>query len=146
MLYIDYIILRQSYDESLMRLKEAIDRKEEAFVRTLPNAIRYDLQKVLHSITSHSTLDDYVIESEKLEEQIRQARIIVIERKEMLNLKEEELRKSHDTTDVVYVMRYVDGYKVNQIAQKLGYRQESIYYHIGKIKHQLKKNGIIKSL
>lgn len=144
MIYVDYVILKQSYDESLKLLKEALDRKEEAFTRTLPNAIRYDLQKVMHSTSANSALDDYVMDIEKINEQVREARIIVIERKEMLDMKEDELRKSQNTTSLVFCLRYIDGLKVDRIARKLSYKQETIYYHIGKIKHELMKAGLIK--
>ena len=133
MLYVDYVILKQSYDESLRRLKELLDKKEEAFTRTLPNAIRYDLTKVIHSVSTNSALDDYVMNIEAIEQEIRRARVIVYERKEMLNLKEEELRASRDTNDRIYVMRYLDNRKVSEIARKLNYVQETIYKRLNKI-------------
>lgn len=133
MLYVDYVILKQSYDESLRRLKELLDKKEEAFTRTLPNAIRYDITKVIHSVSTNSTLDDYVMNIEAIEQEIRKARVIVYERKEMLNLKEEELRSSKDTNDRIYVMRYLDNRKVSEIARKLNYVQETIYKRLNKI-------------
>lgn len=133
MLYIDYVILKQSYDESLRRLKELLDKKEEAFTRTLPNAIRYDITKVIHSVNTNSALDDYVMNIEAIEQEIRKARVIVYERKEMLNLKEEELRSSKDTNDRIYVMRYLDNRKVSEIARKLNYVQETIYKRLNKI-------------
>lgn len=133
MLYVDYVILKQSYDESLRRLKELLDKKEEAFTRTLPNAIRYDLTKVKHSVSTNSALDDYVMNIEAIEQEIRKARVIVYERKEMLSLKEEELRASRDTNDRIYVMRYLDNRKVSEIARKLNYVQETIYKRLNKI-------------
>ena len=142
MLYVDYVILKQSYDESLRRLKELLDRKEEAFTRTLPSAIRYDLQKVLHSITSHSTLDDYVMDVEKIDQQIRSAKIILMDRKEMLDLKEEELKKSRDVDDRVYYLKYIQRLTVEQIAIRMHYSEGNIYYHLAKIKHQIKKQSL----
>ena len=133
MLYVDYVILKQSYDESLRRLKELLDKKEEAFTRTLPNAIRYELTKVIHSVSTKSALDDYVMNIEAIEQEIRRARVIVYERKEMLNLKEEELRASRDTNDRIFVMRYLDNRKVSEIARKLNYVQETIYKRLNKI-------------
>lgn len=133
MVYIDYVILQQSYNESLKRLKELLDKKEEVFTRTLPNAIRYDITKVLHSVNTNSALDDYVMDIEAIEQKIRQARVIVYERKEMLDLKEEELRASKDTNDRIFVMRYLDHRKVTEIARKLNYVQETIYKRLNKI-------------
>ena len=142
MLYVDYVILKQSYDESLRRLKELLDKKEEAFTRTLPNAIRYDLTKVIHSVSTNSALDDYVMNIEAIEQEIRRARVIVYERKEMLNLKEEELKKSRDTDDRVYFLKYIQRLTVEQIAIRMHYSEGNIYYHLAKIKHQIKKQSL----
>ncbi len=142
MLYVDYVILKQSYDESLRRLKELLDKKEEAFTRTLPNAIRYDLQKVMHSVSTNSALDDYVMDVEKIDQQIRSAKIILMERKDMLDLKEEELKKSRDTDDRVYFLKYIQRLTVEQIAIRMHYSEGNIYYHLAKIKHQIKKQSL----
>lgn len=140
MIYVDYVILKQSYDESLRRLKDLLDRREEAFTRTLPNAIRYDLQKVMHSVSDNSPLDDYVMDIERIEAQIREAKILAMDRKVMLDLKEEELRKSEDIDDRVFYLRSVMKLKVEQIALRLHYSDRaSVYYHIRKIKHELAK-------
>lgn len=141
--YVDYVILRTAYNESLRRLKELLDRKEEAFVRTLPNAIRYDLQKVLHSVSDHSALDDYVISAERIEEQIRQARIIVMDRKEMLDLKARELKQSKNIDDRIFWLKYVELLTVENIAIRMNYSEGNIYYHLGKIKHELRKNKLL---
>ena len=142
MLYVDYVILKQSYDESLRRLKELLDKKEEAFTRTLPNAIRYDLQKVMHSVSTNSALDDYIMDVEKIDQQIRSAKIILMERKDMLDLKEEELKKSRDTDDRVYFLKYIQRLTVEQIAIRRPYSAGNIYYHLAKIKHQIKKQSL----
>lgn len=142
MLYVDYVILKQSYDESLRRLKELLDKKEEAFTRTLPNAIRYDITKVIHSVNTNSALDDYVMNIEAIEQEIRRARVIVYERKEMLNLKEQELRKSHDIDDIIFTLRFIDGHKWQRIAEMLDYCDGAIYYHRRKIGHELEKNKL----
>lgn len=142
MLYVDYVILKQSYDESLRRLKELLDKKEEAFTRTLPNAIRYDLQKVMHSVSTNSALDDYVMDVEKIDQQIRSAKIILMDRKEMLDLKEEELKKSRDVDDRVYFLKYIQRLTVEQIAIRMHYSEGNIYYHLAKIKHQIKKQSL----
>lgn len=140
--FVDYVILRQSYDESLKRLKELLDRKEEAFTRTLPSAIRYDLQRVVRSPSLISPLDEYVMDIEKIDQQIREARIIVIERREMLDLKEQELRESKDTNDRIFVLRFLEHWKVDRVARKLYYSVDTIWYRERKIKKVLEKEGL----
>lgn len=140
--FVDYVILRQSYDESLKRLKELLDRKEEAFTRTLPSAIRYDLQRVVRSPSLISPLDEYVMDIEKIDQQIREARIIVIDRREMLDLKEQELRESKDTNDRIFVLRFIEHWKVDRVARKLYYSVDTIWYRERKIKKVLEKEGL----
>ena len=140
--YVDYVILKVSYDESLNRLGELLDRKEEAFTRTLPSAIRYDLQRVRHSPSIISPLDEYVADVERIDQQIREARIILIERKELLDLKEEELRKSNDTNDKIFVLRYLERWKVERVARKLYYSVDTIWYRERKIRKVLEKEGL----
>lgn len=139
MIYVDYVILKTAYNESLNKLKEALDKQEEAFTRTLPNAIRYDLQKVMHSPPTISPLDDYVMTNEYLEQKIRQAKLILMERKEMLDLKEEELRNSSDLDDRIFYLKYVECLTVERIAMKLTYSEGNVYYHLRKIRHELRK-------
>lgn len=140
--FVDYVILKQSYDQSLERLRELLDRKEEAFTRTLPSAIRYDLQKVMHSVPVVSALDEYVMDIERIDQQIREARIILIDRREMLDLKEKELRESKDTNDRIFVLRYLENWKVDRVARKLYYSVDTIWYRERKIKKILDKEGL----
>ena len=141
--YVDYVILKQSYDESIRRLKALLDKKEEAFTRTLPSAIRYDLQRVMHSPSVISPLDEYVADVERIDQQIREARLIVMDRKEILDLKEQELRKSKDTDDHIFMLKYIEHLTVERIAIRMHYSEGNIYYHLAKIKHQLRKNGYL---
>lgn len=141
--YVDYVILKTAYNESLRNLKDALDKQEEAFTRTLPSAIRYDLQKVLHSPSTTSPLDDYVMDNEYLEQKIRQARVILIQRKEMLELKAQELKQSKNIDDRIFWLKYVELLTVESIAIRMNYSEGNIYYHLGKIKHELRKNKLL---
>lgn len=142
MIYVDYVILKTAYDESFRRINELINRKEEAFTRTLPGAIRYDLPKVIKSPALISKLDEYIADNEKIEAQIREARIISDERKYMLMQKAEELKTSPDDYDRVFVMYYLRRLPAEYIASMLDYSVDSIYYKKRKMEARMEQEGI----
>ena len=142
MIYIDYVILRQSYEQSDRRLRDLQDKKEEAFTRTLPNSIRYDLVRVMHSPSLISPLDEYVSEVEELDRKLKEAWKILWERYNMLMLKEQELRQSKDVDDRIFVMYYLERFKVLRIGSKVGYSKEAVYYHKSQMEKAAAAEGI----
>lgn len=140
--FVDYVILKQSYDQSHKRLRELLDRKEEAFTRTLPSAIRYDIQKVMHSVPDVSALDEYVMAVERLNQQIREMRIIKDERRYMLMEKAEELKTSLDEFDRIFVMYYLKKLPAEYIASLLDYSVDAIYYKKRQMEKRMDEDGI----
>lgn len=142
MVYVDYVILKQSYDESQRRLSEMLDRKEEILTAALPKAIRYDGLKVIHSPSLISPLDDYVMNVERIDQHIREQRITVNERKYMLMLKAEELKTSLDEFDRIFVMYYLKRYPAEYIASVLDYSTDAVYYKKRKMEARLEEENI----
>lgn len=143
MLYIDYIILKEAYDEADKRVSDLVDMREEEFVKVMPNAIQYDAVRVIKSVSPSSALDNYVIKVERIDRMIRQAKIIRNERKEQLEAKKAELKESADIDDRIFYLRSIEKKTIEEIAKLLNYSEGNIYYHRAKIRHELKKNGII---
>lgn len=143
MLYIDYIILKEAYEEAEKRVNNLIDLREAELVKVMPNAIQYDAVRVIKSVSPSSALDNYVIKVERIDRMIRQAKIIRGERKEMLDAKKAELKDSADVDDQIFYLRSIERKTIEEIAKLLNYSEGNIYYHRAKIRHELKKNGII---
>lgn len=143
MLYIDYIILKEAYDEADKRVNDLVDMSEEEFVKVMPNAIQYDAVRVIKSVSPSSALDNYVIQVERIDRMIRQAKIIRSERKEQLEAKKTELKESADIDDRIFYLRSIEKKTVEEIAKLMNYSEGNIYYHRAKIRHELKKSGII---
>ena len=143
MLYIDYIILKEAYEESDKRVNDLVDMREAEFVKVMPNAIQYDAVRVIKSVSPSSALDNYVIQVERIDRMIRQAKIIRSERKEQLEAKKAELKESADVDDRIFYLRSIKKMTVEEIAKLMNYSEGNIYYHRAKIRHELKKNGII---
>ena len=137
-LYIEYMQMRSSYNETITRLNALLDAQEAAFTRTLPKAIRYDLQRVNHTPYG-DTLEDYLMDIEEIEEKIRSVRILLIERRENLDRIEEQLRKSKDLQDKIFVGRFIDGKSVTVLSRELSYSPERIYQILKQIKPNITK-------
>lgn len=143
MLYIDYAVLKISFNSACETLNALIDKEMEAFAKTLPSAIRYDVPRVMHSTDTTSQLDDFILTEEALQQHIRTAKMIVYERAELLSLKEQELRNSTDLDDIIYTMRYIDGKTWQKIADELHYSDHAIYYHKRKIDAEMAKHKLL---
>ena len=137
-LYIEYMQMRYSYNETITRLNALLDAQEAAFTRTLPKAIRYDLQRVNHTPYA-DLLEDYLMDIEEIEEKIRSVRILLIERRENLDRIEEQLRKSKDLQDKIFVGRFIDGKSVTVLSRELSYSPERIYQILKQIKPNITK-------
>lgn len=137
-LYIEYMKMRYSYNETISRLNTLLDAQEAAFTRTLPKAIRYDLQRVNHSPYA-DMLEDYLMDIEEIEEKIRSVRLILIERRENLDRIEEQLRASKNLQDRIFVGRFIDGKSVVKLSHELSYSPERIYQILKEMKPNITK-------
>lgn len=137
MVYIDYVILKQSYDKTYYDLKELLDKKELAFTRTQPNAIRYDGIKVISSGSDASPVEDYIIDTERLDRQIEAVSDVLANRDYMLALKLTELRESKEIDDRIFLWRYVDNIPVADIARRLYFSSGAIYHRLKRINKRI---------
>ena len=139
MLYLDYEILKSKYLDSKHIWDALMEQKEMLFLRTLPNAIQIDKEKVSGGIQGNS-FDDYLIKKEQLhlDEKIMEIESIIESREKMLKTKEQELRASRNLHDRIYSMRYMDHSRVENIAKKIGYSESQIYRILEIIERKMK--------
>ena len=78
---------------------------------------------------SGSPLDDYMaaVESRGLDKRIEHARGMLDKWRDVLDVQEIELRRSHEIYDKVYICRYIDGMTVRQIGRKLSYSKSQVF-------------------
>ena len=110
-LYLEYERIKNKYAAVQEQFAQALMEKERLFTRTLPSAIRYDKDKVQNSVDDNP-LEDFVISAEEkeLDGKISRFRTLLDDWRVLLEVKEAELRKSKDIFNIIYVMRYIDGY------------------------------------
>ena len=126
--YLDYEESRAIYMGWIDSYKEAVAEKDEMLTKVLGGSIRYDKEAVQTSV-SGSPLDDYVaaVESKGLDKRIDHARGMLDKWRDVLEVQEAELRRSHEIYDKVYVCRYIEGMTVRQIGRKLNYSKSQVF-------------------
>ena len=87
-----------------------------------------------------SPFDTYLIEKEKkhIDERLKEIKSILDSRKELLDLKERELRASKDWYDIIFTLYYLDRLSVRKIENRIPYSRAQIYNKINIIKENLK--------
>lgn len=76
-------------------------------------------------------------------EQLDIAKTIMYDRKELLELKEKELRASPEMFDKVYVYRFLNKLKIYQIAMKTGYSERQICRYIKEMHKKIDELDIL---
>ena len=139
MIYIEYESYRLKYLELQEQFNRILTEKERLFTKTLPNAIRYDKEHVQCSPDTN-TLEEYVInlDEKKIDESLARLRQLLEDRGKLLELKEQELRKSQDKDDRVYCLKYLDGYGINKICKIMSYSRSQIYKILNRISKRCK--------
>lgn len=140
MIYLEYEEYRLKYIASQKRYDAIITEKEELFAQTQPKSVRFDSERVSGGV-SDNAFDNYLIakERKKIESRLDEARSILEERANLLNLKEEELRASKEVLDKLYCCRVLDRMKMQRIIRVLNYSESHIYRMLGEIYTQVKK-------
>lgn len=124
---------RKEYNEYIQAqnaLRGVIDEYLEAFQRTQPHSPCYTGVQYSGHI---NRVEEYIIEVEAkhLRQRAEDAERVLHLKKELLDLKEEELRNSKDVYDLIYAGRYIDHKKVSEIIRELDFK--GICYSTGHV-------------
>ena len=140
--FLEYERAKNKYVEAQKRFDEVLTEKERLLTRTLPSAIRYD-KDVVQSSPTDSPLDDYIIQMEQKElyERIKELRAVLEGRERLLQIAEQELRKSHDKMDIIYLRKYVDRWHPHKISKDLNYSKSQVYRLLSQIQTLIKKDA-----
>lgn len=125
------------YIQAQNDLREVLDEYEVVFQRTQPKG-NYS-ERV--SGTSRNKTEEYVIELERrdLNRRIADATAIIQAKKDLLDMAEEELRKSRDIYDLIYLKKWVEHKRPKVIYRELdlmgiSYSTSHIYEIIKRIR------------
>lgn len=139
LIYLDYEEYRIKYLQSQKRYEEVITEKETLFLRTQPKSMQFDKERVAGG-TADSAFDAYIIakEAKNIDSRLDEAKSILLERANLLSLKEAELRESNETLDKLYCCRVLDRMKMQKIIRELNYSESHIYRMLGEIYREIK--------
>lgn len=128
MIYIDYHDYKNKQLEAQHKYDSILAEKERLFTKTQPASAKYDDEKVSNSNIKNK-FDEYLIVKEKykIDDRLKEIKSILDDRTHILKLKEEELRKSKDWYDKIYVYYYLDRLPVRKIQYMIPYSRTRIF-------------------
>ena len=130
---------RKEYIEFLQAqsiLNGVIDDYLQAFQKTQPHSPCY---KDIQISGGYNKVEEYIIEVERrdLKRRAEDAERALHLKKELLDLKEAELRKSRDIYDLLYAAKWIDHKKTADIIRDLDFK--GIYYSTSQIYEIIKR-------
>ena len=120
-----------------MRYNRILSEKENLFARTQPQGI--NMNDRVSGGKYVNAFDQYLIEKEKakIDERLMEVKSILDDRKELMKLKEEEIRSSKDPECRIYCLRYIDRVKVYKIPKMVSYSEAQVYRYLNIIKKSI---------
>lgn len=112
MLYIEYEQYKRRYHQVQNQYDELLTKKENLIARKKP--------------------------TDEVNAKLDELWLLLNDRKNLLILKEDELRKSKDSEDIIYRMKYIDKASVQNIRFVVHYCETEVYRKLGKINKNLK--------
>jgi len=138
-LYVEYHQLKTKYVLVQSQYDAILTEQEELFARTQPTAVDFEKERVTGTKTSNP-FDAYLIEKEKkrIDERLEEVKGILDDRKELLDMKERELRASKDWYDIIFKYYYLDNLSITKIENRIPYSRVQIWRKLNVIKDNLK--------
>lgn len=133
--YIEYETYRQKYYNAQMTYEELVQEKEELFLRTQPGSVDFGKERVSGG-KKESSFDQYLLAKERanLDARIEEARAILEDRQELLNVKRAELEKSPGLYDKIYYCAFIKNMRPERVAREIGYSRSQTYRILQTIK------------
>ncbi len=139
MVYLDYLDIQNKYILSMQEVDKILNEKELLFQRTQPKSPVMDQERVSGG-SPENKIESYIIELErkKIDERLKRAKEIMNDRHELYLLSLEDLKRSKDKYDMVFVLKWMDGKNAREISKIMHYSESHVYRMINKIKKKAK--------
>ena len=132
MIYEEYEAIWSKIRKLEKKLFDLINKRDEIFDKTQPESSSFDKEKV-DGNNPKDMMVEYVIDTEYLDEKIRQLNQTLDDRYQILRRKREELKLSKHIDDRIYTLRYIERLSVFKIASIVGYERTQVYRKLKKI-------------
>ena len=131
------------YTQAQAVWNNVIDEYIAAFQRTQPHSPCYSGVQMSGHV---NRVEEYIIEveSKDLKRRAEDAEKVLHLKRELLDLKESELRKSHDIYDLLYAGKWIDHKKVSEIQRELDlkgicYSTSQVYEILKRIRNEIER-------
>lgn len=140
MVYLDFERSKIKYLEAQRMYDQVLSDKEGLFSMTQPKGTAYDGDVVIGG-HPQNTFDMYLIkqEFEQIDIKIMEIKSLIDERKHLMDIQEERLRKSKALVDRIYLMKYLECRRVSEIAWKVSYSESQVYRILDRIQQTCKE-------
>lgn len=147
-LYLEHRKLYLQYREAVQKVENVLNDYEIISAKVQPKSSLAEHEREFSPVVvaafgqSINKSEEYVIamEQHRIEERLYAAKLILQERTELLRLKEEEIRKSKDIYNMVYVAKWIDGLKPDAIVKQTGYSRSQVYNILGHLTKQIERS------
>ena len=132
----NYYDTKQELEIAKYRLSSLEERKELLYVQILGGTSKQTDVKV-NKLSIDDKMSEYLIKTYELDRKIESAKNEVGLVEYTLKKMELAMREMKEIENKIFVMRFIDGLKVYQIARKIGYSKEQTYRIIKNIKQTI---------
>ena len=133
----NYYDQQQELQTALYRLETLKEKRQLYFNMTQPGTMDYSKDNVQGGVHK-DLMTEYVIKVEKIDEEIRTLESEIELLDKYLKKMEQCLRTMKDSTERIFVARYIDNKSVNEIMPIVNYSKSSIYRELQRIEEIIK--------
>lgn len=148
MIYLEYAQIKKRCRQAEMNLEKILSEKDALFQKTQPKSImgEYEREYDKHITVASkggekvSAIESYVIalEEQGINKRISEAKKILADWREILIAKEDDLRRSRNIDDELYVLRFLEHMRVREIARATHYSKSQVYKRLQTISEKIK--------
>lgn len=149
-LYLEHRGYYLSYLEAQKKLEDIINEYEAILTKVQPKSSLAEHEREFSKETilppsgkKINKAEEYAIamEQRKIKERLSDAKLILQERFNLLDLKEQEIRKSRDIYNRIYTLKWIDGLKADAIIEETGYSRSQVYNILKHLSKQLERSN-----
>lgn len=133
----NYYDQKHELEIAYMRLDSLKEKREIYFINMLPGGIRYD-QPVVMGGNVTDVLASYVAKVEDIDKKITEVQNEIYILEKHLAAMEQALRNMTGVLEKIFVLKYIDGYSINQICKKINYSRPQVYRKLKIIRKKIK--------
>lgn len=148
-LYLEHRSYYISYLEAQKKLEDIINEYETILAKVQPKSSLAEHEREFSKETilppsgkKVNKAEEYAIamEQRKIKERLSDAKLILQERFNLLDLKEQEIRKSRDIYNRIYTLKWIDGMKADAIIEETGYSRSQVYNILKHLNKQIERS------